>query len=439
MTKIYSGAPQMAQICGTRERKVVLSKKAVKKMLTTDIYDSWQSAVRELYANGVAAVKKAVQAGEITADEGLVTIQVDGSDLSITDNGTGISAGAFHEALRVYGSTTNDDRTVPGMFGTGFFSYRLLGRRCTIESMTRDGHGFRASCTDATEFDILEGMPARPGTRITVHMDTEVMSDKNSKIVWYAMNKLAEYSDVAVCIKDGSHYSGRHEARSLRDVVAGWQRRHPEAFYHEVPGVLEIAANPHVELYDDHPCLLAGVPIKGVITCLNFKAVFKMADESVFVPGVSRDELSPAGQRALKEWAVPVIGRELQKGAEIGSYPEYARSPHKAKFREVASYARDHGGTRRRGAYILNKGLFGLSPAAPAGDIVRLLYRHFKLGWRSITLLDAFDLEGLVYCGCRKKHALEGRTVIRPAPEYRDRARDTVARWKVPTCGGKWV
>lgn len=72
-------------------------------------------AVRECVQNSLDAIKSAVRKGQIT--EGLIDIQVDNNDVTITDNGIGMDIKTLHEKFLTLGGTTKGDEGNVGGFG----------------------------------------------------------------------------------------------------------------------------------------------------------------------------------------------------------------------------------------------------------------------------------------------------------------------------------
>ena len=435
MTKIYSGAPQMAR-ASESERNVEITSGAAKEVFSIDNYAHMSSSVRELVSNAVTAVKKAEQAGQIGAGEGLVTVRADGRDLAISDNGIGITADAFRNALRVYGNTTNDDRTVSGIFGAGFFSYRLLGKRCTIESMTRDGAGFRALCTGGSEFKILDGRPEAPGTTITVHMDgAEAIPGRCADAVNYIAD-LCTYCDVPVRVEHGDRFAGLYRPHSVRDTAAELKRYSPESFYYG-DDELEAAFDPaNVRDLADGKTHLIGMPIVfgELLPCY---AVINIKNESAYTPMPSKDRLTRAAGLALRRRIDVILGKELARAASITSQQEYQASEHKAKFRLITTNTTysvnsddqivGHNNYAKR---------VGLSMLAGYDRIAMLVIQCFKTSRGRTRLVDVLD-RNLAYCECGKSHRIPGRTRLMPDCGWTEIRPGEIARaWGIPPCGG---
>lgn len=117
-----------------------LEVKTAIKRLAIDIYSSKQAGVRETETNSSAAIIKAVEEGFLTSlMDGIIKFilkeRTDGSDdpdaqeleLTIRDNGTGMTEATVRKVLRVLGrSLTRDDGNRSGAFGMGFAASFLL-------------------------------------------------------------------------------------------------------------------------------------------------------------------------------------------------------------------------------------------------------------------------------------------------------------------------
>ncbi|BAQ64078.1 molecular chaperone HtpG [Geminocystis sp. NIES-3709] len=196
----------------------------IKKSLYTD----HEIFLRELISNSVDAISKAKMAslaGEITNDlpeaEITVTIDKDNKNLSITDNGIGmtveeikkyINQVAFSSAedfITKYGKSAND---LIGHFGLGFYSAFMVAKQVEIDTLSyREGAtAVHWSCDGSPEFQLTESSRTTPGTTITLTiMDEETEYLEESRI----KNLIKKYSDfVPVAIKMGDEQVNRQKA-----------------------------------------------------------------------------------------------------------------------------------------------------------------------------------------------------------------------------------
>lgn len=76
-------------------------------------------AVRECLQNSIDAIKSAIAAGQITADEAFISIDLNDSDQSlvIRDNGIGMDIKTIHEKFLTLGGTTKGNKDNVGGFG----------------------------------------------------------------------------------------------------------------------------------------------------------------------------------------------------------------------------------------------------------------------------------------------------------------------------------
>lgn len=106
---------------------------AVFKRLARDIYESDAAGIREPLTNAITAILRAVEYDQIEPDEGVVEITVedsgDGVQLTMRDNGVGMTMDRIREIVAVIGaSEARDIGDMAGQFGMGFLAvFRLVG------------------------------------------------------------------------------------------------------------------------------------------------------------------------------------------------------------------------------------------------------------------------------------------------------------------------
>ena len=93
--------------------------------LTIGMYGESRNAIREYIQNGFDSIQRGVQTGLLSNDEGIIRIQIDPENRSLTirDNGTGIPARHATDRLTNVGASTKDHRKTAGFRGIG----RLAG------------------------------------------------------------------------------------------------------------------------------------------------------------------------------------------------------------------------------------------------------------------------------------------------------------------------
>lgn len=126
------------------EYKIEMDRDAVINRLSSDIYENEEAGVRELISNGVTAIKKSVSKNQINIEDGVLTVKIreidkETTELTIEDNGIGMSRDKLSEVVSVIGrSTSINDGSVSGQFGMGILSmFKLSGMDGIVEMSTR--------------------------------------------------------------------------------------------------------------------------------------------------------------------------------------------------------------------------------------------------------------------------------------------------------------
>lgn len=118
---------------GEFDARFQIETEAVFKRLARDIYESDSAGIREPLTNAITAILRAVEHNQISADEGVVEIKVqdkgDGIQLTMRDNGVGMTMDRIREIVAVIGaSEARDIGEMAGQFGMGFLAvFRLVG------------------------------------------------------------------------------------------------------------------------------------------------------------------------------------------------------------------------------------------------------------------------------------------------------------------------
>lgn len=105
---------------------------AIFKRIADDIYKSKEAGIREPLQNGITAVKRAIDSGSLSENDGVIRIEVKNGEkihLNIVDNGIGISKNVLENVLSVIGRSQNRDKgNLSGKYGMGFLAcYKLVG------------------------------------------------------------------------------------------------------------------------------------------------------------------------------------------------------------------------------------------------------------------------------------------------------------------------
>lgn len=118
---------------GEFDARFQIETEAVFKRLARDIYESDSAGIREPLTNAITAILRAVEHDQIQPHEGVVEINVqdkgDGVQLTMRDNGVGMTMERIREIVAVIGaSEARDIGEMAGQFGMGFLAvFRLVG------------------------------------------------------------------------------------------------------------------------------------------------------------------------------------------------------------------------------------------------------------------------------------------------------------------------
>jgi hypothetical protein len=172
-----------------------LDEKAVFKRLADDIYEKPKAGVREIVANGVTAIVKAVKRGQIEREEGLlsITIRDDGegsNTLVIQDNGIGIEHERLDKVVTEIGrSSSYKQGDEAGQFGMGFISvFKLVGMDggVTMKTRSRETDEVIAGVFTNAEFNGYEDLKDDDtpyGTRFEIPVKDDISANELNRWV----------------------------------------------------------------------------------------------------------------------------------------------------------------------------------------------------------------------------------------------------------------
>ncbi|MCG9892020.1 MAG: molecular chaperone HtpG [Thermosynechococcaceae cyanobacterium MS004] len=156
------------------------------------LYSDHEIFLRELISNGVDAIQKLKMvsfsgefSGEVGEPEIVLSIDKDKKQISITDNGIGMTADevkkyinqvAFSSAEEfVQKYQSSNDQNIIGHFGLGFYSSFMVAKQVDIETLSyQDGaEAVHWSCDGGTAFTLESSDKAERGTTITLTLQDE--------------------------------------------------------------------------------------------------------------------------------------------------------------------------------------------------------------------------------------------------------------------------
>ena len=180
-----------------RQGKIGVTTENIFPIIKKFLYSDHEIFLRELISNAVDATQKLsalASIGQFKEELGDLTIQVEvdkkKKTLTIIDRGIGMTADevekyitqiAFSSAEEFIEKFKNiseeDQKSIIGHFGLGFYSAFMVSERVEINTKTyKKGPGSKAvhwECDGSPEYTITEGKQKDRGTEIILHIDEE--------------------------------------------------------------------------------------------------------------------------------------------------------------------------------------------------------------------------------------------------------------------------
>src|SRR5208283_2499228 len=133
----------------------------VLEILTSDIYDSPLALLRENLQNAYDAVRMRYAKTGVLEQGGRIDIRVSNGEISVADNGIGMTEEVLRENFWKAGSSgkhSDDARKagVVGTFGIGAMANFGVCSRLTVETKTEGSKGFLRSVADRDTLKIAE-------------------------------------------------------------------------------------------------------------------------------------------------------------------------------------------------------------------------------------------------------------------------------------------
>ncbi len=215
------------------------------------LYSDKDIFIRELVSNGCDAISKMKQTG--STDNYFVKVIVDKKNKTLTfsDNGIGMTAEeiekyiaqvAFSGAEEFFEkyNKENENNTIIGHFGLGFYSAFMVADSVEIESLsfTEEAKAVHWSCDGGIEYDISDGIKAERGTDIILHISEENEEFLEVSKVTEILNKYCYFLPVDIFIIDAEK---DEEPKAFNDKTPLWLKNPSECsdeeyidFYHTV-------------------------------------------------------------------------------------------------------------------------------------------------------------------------------------------------------------
>ncbi len=225
------------------------------------LYSDCDIFIRELISNAqdaIMKIKKLSSLGEVTLQNSdfRIDVEVDkeASVIKISDNGIGmteeevdkyINQVAFsgaEEFLKKYENEKDDNGTIIGHFGLGFYSAFMAATEVEIDTLSyKEGSAAVHWVSDGgTEYDINEGTRSERGTTITLHISDEFKEFLEAYKLKEVIKKYCGFLPVEIYVKDKSDDSSE-SSEPINDTNPLWLKNPVDCteeeykeFYHKV-------------------------------------------------------------------------------------------------------------------------------------------------------------------------------------------------------------
>lgn len=181
------------------------------------LYSDHEIFLRELISNGVDAIQKLKMisfsgefSGEVGEPEIVLAIDKDKNQISITDNGIGMTADevkkyinqvAFSSAEEfVQKYQSSNDQNIIGHFGLGFYSSFMVAKQVDIETLSyqEGAEAVHWSCDGGTAFTLSESAKTERGTTITLTLQDEELEYLEPERLKTLVKKYCDFLPVAI-------------------------------------------------------------------------------------------------------------------------------------------------------------------------------------------------------------------------------------------------
>lgn len=315
-----------------------LNEKVIIQRIARDLYKNATSGLRELYNNSARACRIAVKNhGE---EKPLISISMDeeSRELTITDNGIGMSKERFKKVLLELGTSDNLEAGEVGQFGMGFASYMTLSSVVVIDTRVRDGDQYRMIAKDGMSFQpVGDAEMEGYGTKLTMTCYPEVHFHE----LVSQLEKIAKYSGVPTVLKL------RHFEYYPKMFIEGLNHLKQSSFDTEVKAhktikhdlvdietdefhLIALVTGGRTESNYDHIHLL-NIPIESEIDMPFSWWVLNIKDERKFKPMPDRDRMTEVADKKLEG----LLDRAIKKyfsDLDIENYQQFLDSDRKNEF-----------------------------------------------------------------------------------------------------------
>ncbi len=239
-------------------------------LMVHSVYSDKDVFLRELISNAADACEKlryeALSEPGLLGDDGqpriTVTLDAEARQLTVEDNGIGMSEAELAEALgtiarsgtkafmdRIAGAKDAGESSLIGQFGVGFYSAFMVADKVDVTSHRAGGEGAALWSSDGLgTYTIRAADPAEAlarGTRVVLHLKEDATGYTESATVERTIKAQSGHVPVAIFLKDGPDA----ESRQIADGAALWTKPKAEIsseeyadFYRTVAGQFDAPA-----------------------------------------------------------------------------------------------------------------------------------------------------------------------------------------------------
>jgi len=315
-----------------------LNEKVIIQRIAKDLYKNATSGLRELYNNSARACRIAIKKeGE---QKPLISISMDeeSRELTIIDNGIGMSKERFKKVLLELGTSDNLEAGEVGQFGMGFASYMTLSSVVVIDTRVRNGDQYRMIAKDGMSFQpVGDAEMEGYGTKLSMTCYTTV----NFSELVSQLEKIAKYSGIPTVLKlKNFEYYPKLFVEGLNHIKQSsfdGEVKASKTIKHDLIDIetddfhlVALVTGGRTESNYDHIHLL-NIPIESEIDMPFSWWVLNIKDERKFKPMPDRDRMAEVSDKMLEG----LLDREIKEhfsNLDIENYQQFLDSDRKNEF-----------------------------------------------------------------------------------------------------------
>lgn len=315
-----------------------LNEKVIIQRIAKDLYKNATSGLRELYNNSARACRIAVKKhGE---EKPLISISMDeeSRELTIIDNGIGMSKERFKKVLLELGTSDNLEAGEVGQFGMGFASYMTLSSVVVIDTRVRNGDQYRMIAKDGMSFQpVGDAEMEGYGTKLSMTCYANV----NFNELANQLEKIAKYSGIPTVLKLNhfEYYPSKliEGLNHIRQTSFDDEVKSNKTIKHDLVDIetedfhlVALVTGGRTASNYDHIHLL-NIPIESEISMPFSWWVLNIKDERKFKPMPDRDRMAEVSDKMLEGLLDSAI-KEHFSDLDIENYQQFLDSDRKNEF-----------------------------------------------------------------------------------------------------------